>query len=170
MNQQADRQCRDIQFHVGDMVFLKLQPYKFKTLAQTPTEKLSPRFYGPFEVLARIGPVAYKLALSPFARIHPVFHVSQLKKAVITPNMNVISIPDGLTGDFELTVEPEGVLQVQKLLNGELKLLIKWKHLPSSEHSWEIYNTIVTQFPYFHLEDKVSLQGMGNDTADAVGQ
>ena len=61
---------------MGDKVFLKLRPYKQKSLAAHPNEKLSERFYGPYTVLERIGAVAYNLALPPTSNIHLVFHIS----------------------------------------------------------------------------------------------
>lgn len=59
-----------------DMVYLKIQPYKMKSLAKRVNHKLSPGYYGPYEVEQRIGAVAYKLKLLADSKIHPVFHVS----------------------------------------------------------------------------------------------
>ncbi|RDY05430.1 Tf2-8, partial [Mucuna pruriens] len=71
MKIQADKKRRDVELTVGEMVYLKAQPYKWKSLAHRPNEKLSPRFYGPFAVEERVGKVAYKLKLLDHARIHP---------------------------------------------------------------------------------------------------
>ncbi|TYK21801.1 pol protein [Cucumis melo var. makuwa] len=74
----ADVRCKDLEFEVGDMVFLKVAPLK-GVLRFEKKGKLSPRFVEPFEILKRIGPVAYPLALPPsFSAVHDVFHVSML--------------------------------------------------------------------------------------------
>ena len=49
------------------------------------TLKLSPRFYGPYEVLQRVGQVAYRLELPPALKVHPIFHLSQLRKHIGVP-------------------------------------------------------------------------------------
>ena len=72
-------------FSVGDHVYLRVRPRK-SSLKLGICAKLSPRYYGPFEVLEGIGPVAYRLAFPASTRTHNAFHVSLLKKYVHDPN------------------------------------------------------------------------------------
>ena len=81
MKKRADGSRRDIKFKAGDWVYVKLQPYRQKSLARRANEKLAARYYGPYEVEGEVGPVAYKLKLPPHCHLHPVFHVSLLKEA-----------------------------------------------------------------------------------------
>ncbi|CAL9021220.1 unnamed protein product [Prunus brigantina] len=79
-------------FAVGDWVFLRLQPYHQALMGSNRCLKLSPRFYGPYKVVARIGSVTYKLELPQGSRIHNVFHVSLLTKKIgdkITPSSSL---------------------------------------------------------------------------------
>ena len=76
MKKQADIHRHHEEFKVGDLVFIKLRPYRQSSLARRRFEKLSPRFYGPFQVLKTIGKVAYKLDLPQDARIHSTFYIS----------------------------------------------------------------------------------------------
>ena len=84
MKHQADVRCSERTFEAGDMVFLRLQPYKQSSLKLKGHHKLTPKFYGPYRILQKIGSVASKLELPPSSRIHPVFHVSCLKKLLGT--------------------------------------------------------------------------------------
>jgi hypothetical protein len=64
-------------------VFLRLQPYKQISLKQAKKDnKLSPKYYGPYKVLQKIGTMAYKLEFPASYRVHPVFHVSFLNKVI----------------------------------------------------------------------------------------
>ena len=76
----ADMKRKDIRYEVGEKVFLKVSPWK-KVMRFRKKGKLSPRFIGPYEVIKKVGPVAYRLALPlDLEKIHNVFHVSMLRR------------------------------------------------------------------------------------------
>ena len=82
----ADNRHRDLQFEIGDRVFLKISPWK-GVLKFGKRGKLSPRYIGPYEIVSKVGPVAYKLKLPPeLSRIHDTFHVSMLRKYITDPS------------------------------------------------------------------------------------
>ena len=95
-----DNSRKKVEFEVGDMVFLKVSPVK-GVMGFGKKGKLSPKFVGPFEILKRIGKVAYELALPPtLTGLHNVFHVSMLRKYIPDPshvlNYEPLKIKDDL--------------------------------------------------------------------------
>ena len=78
---QADLKRTQKEFLVGEHVFIKVRPKKC-SLKLGSCAKLVPRYCGPFEILSRMGQVAYKLALPPNLKVHNVFHIFVLKKYV----------------------------------------------------------------------------------------
>ncbi|PKU79317.1 hypothetical protein MA16_Dca000662 [Dendrobium catenatum] len=133
MKTKADAHRKDVTFEVGEMVYLKLRPYRQKTLASRRSEKLSPRYYGPFEIERKVGMVAYRLKLPPHSSIHPVFHASLLKKSIGDHTVTTPTIPRGLTEDMQLLLEPLQVMEVRKKNQGKREVLIAWKDLPTHE-------------------------------------
>ncbi|XP_026378887.1 uncharacterized protein LOC113273368 [Papaver somniferum] len=117
--------------------------------------KLSAKYFRPFEVLQRVGNVAYKLKLPVESRIHPVFHVFQLKKKVGQHITTTTSLPlVDVSGSFIVT--PIAVLDSRHVLRGNnttLQLLIHWAGAPVEDSTWEDTNHIHSQFPDFILED-----------------
>ena len=89
----ADNRKKPLEFQVGDKVLLKVSPWK-GLLRFGKKGKLSPRYIGPFEILERIGLVAYKLNLpQELSAIHDTFHVSNLKKCLSEETM-VLSLKE----------------------------------------------------------------------------
>lgn len=111
----------------------------------------------------KVGQVAYKLKLPSTTTIHPVFHVSQLRKAIgdLQP---VSALLPQLSTEGEFIMESEAVLGVRP--NPKARgpdIYIKWKNLPEFEATWEPFETVRLQFPSFHLEDKVDFRAASND-------
>lgn len=152
MKQYADSKRSDRKFRIGDFVYLKLQPYRQKSLKDGTPHKLSKRFYGPFLITDTVGQVAYKLKLPPSAAIHNVFHVSQLK---LCPNPDLAAhnnLPQYLTESAHAK-EPEAILdrKIAKRQNtAATKILVKWKDNPTDKATWEFYSDFIQKFPDFH--------------------
>ena len=97
----VDNRRRDLEFQVRNQVFLRISPWK-RVLRFGKKGKLSPRYMGPYDIVERIGEVAYRLRLPPeLARIHDVFHVSMLRKYMADPSHVLrdqsVELKEGLT-------------------------------------------------------------------------
>ena len=165
MKWRADLHRREETLAVGDWVYVKLRPHRQQSMVRRIHPKLSARYYGPFQVADQVGEVACKLILPSTARIHPVFHISQLKKAVgdhpVEPNL-----PPELQVHTSNILEPEAILSSRdKSTNGQhiTEWLIRWKNRPTEEATWEKATDIKLQFPHFGLEDKARFLGGGID-------
>ncbi|KAA0043035.1 Retrotransposable element Tf2 [Cucumis melo var. makuwa] len=132
------------------------------SLRKKRNEKLSPKFFGPYKVIEKIGPVAYKLELPVDTFIHLVFHVSQLKK-MVGEHVNVYSTAQYLTETHEWKAVPQEGAHYRKDKLGKWEVLISWEGLPKHEATWEKYEEVQMLYPDFHLEDKVNLEGHSND-------
>ena len=140
MKEIADGRRRDQEFQVNEWVLVKLRPYRQTTVTGTGQSKLSRRFYGPFKIIERMGPVAYKLELPENSSIHPVFHCSLLKPFVGSPDSVIAAtLPSGAMDNQPLTT-PLAILG-QKMVQTDQGLtrmvLVQWQGLHPDETSWE---------------------------------
>ena len=136
MKQQADKKRSERSFAVGDRVWLKLQPYVQTSVAPRANHKLSFHYFGPYEVESKIGSVAYKLKLPEHSSVHPVFHVSLLKRAI----GNTTLVSSTLPPDTTSMQEPECILDRHLKNKGRRtisQLLIQWVGWPPELATWE---------------------------------
>lgn len=154
MKTYVDLHRTEREFQVGDFVYLQIQPYRQISIAQRRPHKLSPKFYGPYKVLARVGSLAYKLELPSEALLHPVFHVSQLKKHLSSRAQVQSDIPQ--QGEA-IIKEPDWILQrrlVQRRGKAAVDLLIQWKEGDADTATWVPYESFVKEYPSFDLETR----------------
>ena len=109
----VDRGRVERQFEVGDLVYLRLQPYRQSSLKQKGAEKLKPPFYGPYMVIRRIGQVAYELELPQGNKIHNIFHVSCLKK-VLGQQVTVTEELPPTDDEGHLVLQPEAIIDTRE--------------------------------------------------------
>jgi hypothetical protein len=151
----ADRKRKDVSFDVGEHVYLTVSPLQV-TKRFHVKGKLSPRYVGPYPIIKRIGKVAYKLELPPeLAGVHPVFHVSQLRKCVVVEKR----VPAQAL-DVQETVEylkyPVRILDwAEKSTRSTTMHFCKvlWSNHSEREATWEKESVIREKYPHlFELE------------------
>lgn len=132
------------------MVYLRLQPYRQQSIRKVSNQKLSPKYFGPFPVIQKVGAVAYTLQLPQHSRIHPTFHVSQLKKHVgSAPTQNQLPVVD-VHG--ALPKEPVRIVDrrmVKKESQAVTEVLVEWANSFPEDVTWESLAAIQTKFPHF---------------------
>ncbi|KAJ9541044.1 hypothetical protein OSB04_027550 [Centaurea solstitialis] len=147
----ADKHRKHLEFQRGDHVFLKVSPlrgvHRFGIKG-----KLSPRYIGPFEILERVGEVAYRLGLPPqLSHIHNVFHVSSLRGYQYHP-LHVIEYPlDKIENDLSYVEEPEAIIgreerQMRRRVIPFVKML--WRNHSEREATWETEESMQKEYPY----------------------
>ncbi|KAH9671915.1 hypothetical protein KPL70_017529 [Citrus sinensis] len=151
MKKMADKHRTEREFEVDDWVYLRLQPFKQASLALRKDRKLAPRFYGPYKVLQRIGQVAYKLELPSHSKIHPVFHVSCLKKKLGAANVQQTELLT-IQEDGRMQLEPLALLEKRTVKRNNrpvVQWLIHWTNSFPEDATWEDACVIRQKFPEF---------------------
>jgi hypothetical protein len=142
-----------IDLHISNL--RSLHSYTLLTLKYHHPRTIT-KFYGPFEILAKVGTVAYQLNLPVDSLIQPVFHVSPLKKK-IGPIIEVQAQMPLVGPGSQQKEEPEAILQrclVKKHNQPAVQVLVKWTNIIEENATWKYYKELGMQFPNFCLDDK----------------
>ncbi|KAK6115051.1 hypothetical protein DH2020_007320 [Rehmannia glutinosa] len=142
---------KDLEFEVGDEVFLRLSPRK-GLINPKKGGKLSPRYVGPYKILQRIGKLAYRLELpAPYAGMHDVFHVSRLKKYQPDPEHIITRDTPPLMENLSYTERPIRIIdqQIRQLRKREIPMVkVVWQnHNRDEDATWEMEDDIRNQYP-----------------------
>ncbi|GJS38438.1 putative reverse transcriptase domain-containing protein [Tanacetum coccineum] len=153
----ADKRRKPLEFSVGDYVLLKVSPWK-GVVRFGKKGKLAPRFVGPFEIIAKVGPIAYGLDLpEELDAVHDTFHVSNLKKCLADPTLQVPSDEIQVDAKLNLVEEPVEILEKEfkKLKRSRIAIVkFRWNSKRGPEFTWEREDQMKLKYP--HLFSDVS--------------
>ncbi|GJR56238.1 putative reverse transcriptase domain-containing protein [Tanacetum coccineum] len=153
----ADVRRKPMEFQVGDMVLLKVSPWK-GVIRFGKRGKLSPRYIGPFKIIERIGPVAYKLELpDKLHGIHNTFHVSNLKKCLADENLVIPLEEIQLDDKLHFIEEPVEIMdrEVKQLKQSRIPIVkVRWNSRRGPEYTWEREDFFKRNYPHLFSSDK----------------
>jgi hypothetical protein len=146
----ADVRRRDLEFSVGDEVLLKVSPTK-GIVRFGIKGKLSLRYIRPYLITTRVGSLAYRLQLpESMAGVHPVFHVSMLRKYIRDPELKIEADPIIIQQDLTIEAQPVHVLEFSErvMRNRTIKYIkILWSNQTEREATWELESTMRNKYP-----------------------
>ncbi|GJW86546.1 putative reverse transcriptase domain-containing protein [Tanacetum coccineum] len=146
----ADNRRKPLEFQVGDHVMLKVSPWK-GVVRFGKKGKLAPRFVGPFEILERIGPVAYRLRLpEELSSVHDTFHVSNLKKCLADANLHVPLDEIKVDKTLRFVEEPLEIMdrEVKTLKRSKIPIVkVRWNSKRGPEFTWEREDHMKAKYP-----------------------
>ncbi|GJV84848.1 putative reverse transcriptase domain-containing protein [Tanacetum coccineum] len=153
----VDRRYKPLEFEVGDMVLLKVSPKK-GVIRFGKCGKLSPRYIGPFKILARVGLVAYKLELpEELQEVHSTFHVSNLKKCLADKNLIIPLDEIRLDDKLHFIEEPVEIVdrEVNRLMQSRIPIVkVRWNPRRGPEFTWERQDQFRDKYPHLFAEDE----------------
>ncbi|GJY39889.1 putative reverse transcriptase domain-containing protein [Tanacetum coccineum] len=136
----ADVRRKSMEFQIGDNVMLKVSPWK-GVIRFGKWGKLNPRYVGPFKVLEKVGPVAYKLELpQQLSRVHSTFHVSNLKKCLFDEPLAVPLDELHIDDKLHFVEEPVEIMdhEVKRLMQSRIPIIkVRWNSRRGPEFIWE---------------------------------
>ncbi|GJR34441.1 putative reverse transcriptase domain-containing protein [Tanacetum coccineum] len=146
----ADKRRKPLEFKVGDRVLLKVSPWK-GVVRFGKKGKLAPRYVGPFEIVERVGPVAYRLKLpQELSCVHDTFHVSNLKKCLVEPDVQVPLDEIEIDENLRFVEEPIEIVErdVKKLKRRRIPLVkVRWNSRQGAEYTWEREDQFRKKYP-----------------------
>ncbi|GJV04613.1 reverse transcriptase domain-containing protein [Tanacetum coccineum] len=151
----ANNRCKPLEFEVGDRVMLKVSPWK-GVIRFGKKRKLAPGYVGPFEILERIGPVAYRLRLlEELSRVHDTFHVSNYKKCLADASLHVPLDEIKVDKTLRCVEEPVEIMdrEVKRLKHSKISLVkVRWNSKRGPEFTWEREDYIKSKYPQLFVE------------------
>nr|GEV38814.1 putative reverse transcriptase domain-containing protein [Tanacetum cinerariifolium] len=164
----ADLKRRLTEFEVGDKVMLKVSPWR-GVICFGKCGKLSPRFIGPFNVIKRIGPVAYKLELPDKLRgIHDTFHVSNLKRCFVNDDVIILLDEVQLDEKLHFVEKPVEIMdrEVKRLKQSRILIVkVRWNLRRGPVFTWEREDFFRIKYPHLFARRCVTRQGKLRDVA-----
>nr|GEX35868.1 putative reverse transcriptase domain-containing protein [Tanacetum cinerariifolium] len=153
----ADRRSKPLKFEVGDMVLLKVSPWK-GVIHFRKHEKLSPHYIEPFKILARVGPVAYTLELpEELQGVQSTFHVSNLKKYLLDENLIILLDEIQLDDKLHFVEEPMEIVdrEVKRLKQSQIPIIkVCWNSQRGLEFTWEREDQFKNKYPHLFAGNK----------------
>ena len=150
----ADRRRKPLEFQIGDRVLLKVSPWK-GVIRFGKRGKLNPRYIGPFEIISRVGPVAYKLQLPiELNKVHPVFHVSNLKKCLSDETLVIPLDEIELNENLIFVEEPVEIMdrEVKRTKQSRIPIVkVRWNAKRGPEFTWEREDQMLQKYPHLFL-------------------
>ncbi|GJU92742.1 putative reverse transcriptase domain-containing protein [Tanacetum coccineum] len=147
----ADKRRKPLEFKVGDRVLLKVSPWK-GVVRFGKKGKLAPRYVGPFEIVECVGPVAYRLKLpQELSCVHDTFHVSNLKKCLAEPDVQVPLEEIEIDENLRFVEEPIEIVErdVKKLKRRRIPLVkVRWNSRQGAEYTWEREDQFRKKYPH----------------------
>ncbi|KAI3744071.1 hypothetical protein L1987_57143 [Smallanthus sonchifolius] len=147
----ADKRRKPLEFHVGDMVLLKVSPWK-GVIRFGKRGKLNPCYVGPFKIVKRIGPVAYQLDLPEgLSGVHDVLHVSNLKKCLADETLTVLLEELQIDEQLRFIEEPVEIMdkEVKTLKHSKIPIVrVRWNSKRGPEFTWELEDQMIRKYPH----------------------